>query len=177
MGFKALNTGCATLWSFTHDFCRGIPSGKSESVVFTLTHHYKNREKDQLLIDTLNKSYENVYFWIQDADDFEYLKTLEGIQDIKIIPPTIEAYEKILNTAVDYIGTRLHGGIFAMRHKKRAIIISIDERAKGMGETYNLNLIDREDLNNLEKMINSEFITDVQVNFDVVNQWLKQFSN
>ncbi|MED2711502.1 polysaccharide pyruvyl transferase family protein, partial [Bacillus toyonensis] len=68
-------------------------------------------------------------------------------------------------------------GIFAMRHKKRAIIISIDERAKGMGETYNLNLIDREDLNNLEKMINAEFITDVQVNFDVVNQWLKQFSN
>lgn len=64
-----------------------------------------------------------------------------------------------------------------MRHKKRAIIISIDERAKGMGETYNLNLIDREDLNNLEKMINAEFITDVQVNFDVVNQWLKQFSN
>ncbi|KWU54362.1 capsular biosynthesis protein [Bacillus mycoides] len=177
MGFKALNTGCATLWSFTHDFCRGIPSEKSESVVFTLTHHSKNREKDQLLIDTLNKSYGNVYFWIQDADDFEYLKTLEGIQDIKIIPPTIEAYEKILNTAVDYIGTRLHGGIFAMRHKKRAIIISIDERAKGMGETYNLNLIDREDLNNLEKMINSEFITDVQVNFDVVNQWLKQFSN
>lgn len=44
-------------------------------------------------------------------------------------------------------------------------------------ETYNLNLIDREDLNNLEKMINAEFITDVQVNFDVVNQWLKQFSN
>ncbi|CAM4223706.1 capsular biosynthesis protein [Bacillus luti] len=177
MGFKALNTGCATLWSLTPEFCKGIPTEKSESVVFTLTHHSKDRIKDQLLIDILNKNYKNVYFWIQDAGDLEYLKELKGVQEIKIVPPTIEEYEKILHREVDYIGTRLHGGIFAMRNKKRTIIISIDERAKGMGETYNLNLIDRSDFNNLEKMINSEIITDVKVDFDVVNQWLRQFAN
>ena len=129
------------------------------------------------MIDILNKNYKNVYFWIQDAGDLEYLKELKGVQEIKIVPPTIEEYEKILQREVDYIGTRLHGGIFAMRNKKRTIIISIDERAKGMGETYNLNLIDRTDFSNLEKMINSEIITDVKVDFDVVNQWLRQFSN
>ncbi|RKF46549.1 capsular biosynthesis protein [Bacillus wiedmannii] len=177
MGFKALNTGCATLWSLTPEFCKEIPTKKSDSVVFTLTHHSKDFAKDQLLIDVLNRNYKNVYFWIQDAGDFEYFKKLKDIQGIKIVPPTIEEYEKILNTEVDYIGTRLHGGIFAMRHKKRTIIISIDERAQGMGETYNLNLIDRADFINLEKMINSEIITDVKVDFDVVNLWLKQFSN
>ncbi|MFD0771222.1 polysaccharide pyruvyl transferase family protein [Bacillus sp. CGMCC 1.60114] len=177
MGFKALNTGCATLWSLTPEFCTEIPTKKSDSVIFTLTHHSKDPVNDQLLIDVLNKNYKNIYFWIQDASDLLYFENLNNTENIKVVPPTIEAYEKVLNTDVDYIGTRLHGGIFAMRHKKRAIIISIDERAKGMSETYNLNLIDRTDFDNLEKMINSEIITDVKVNFEVVNQWLKQFSS
>ncbi|HDX9579217.1 TPA: polysaccharide pyruvyl transferase family protein [Bacillus pseudomycoides] len=177
MGFKVLNTGCATLWSLTPEFCRGIPTQKSDSVIFTLTHHSKDLVKDQLLIDVLNKNYKNIYFWIQDASDFLYFENLSNTKNIKVVSPTIEAYKKVLNTDIDYIGTRLHGGIFAMRHKKRAIIISIDERAKGMDETYNLNLIDRADFDNLEKMINSEIITDVKVDFDVVNQWLNQFAN
>ncbi|MFJ8412536.1 polysaccharide pyruvyl transferase family protein [Bacillus paramycoides] len=177
MGFKALNTGCATLWSLTPEFCKEIPTKKSDSVIFTLTHHSKDLVKDQLLIDVLRKNYKNIYFWIQDASDFLYFENLSNTENIKVVPPNIEAYEKVLNTDVDYIGTRLHGGIFAMRHKKRTIIISIDERARGMSETYNLNLIERADFDNLEKMINSKIITDVKVNFEVVDQWLKQFSS
>ncbi|MFC9414315.1 polysaccharide pyruvyl transferase family protein [Bacillus mobilis] len=177
MGLKALNTGCATMWSLTPEFCKEIPTEKSDSVIFTLTHHLKDLVKDQLLIDVLRRNYKDVYFWIQDASDFLYFESLSNTEDIKVVPPNIEAYEKVLNTDIDYIGTRLHGGIFAMRHKKRTIIISIDERARGMSETYNLNLIERADFDNLEKMINSKIITDVKVNFEVVNQWLKQFSN
>ncbi|HDR3886987.1 TPA: polysaccharide pyruvyl transferase family protein [Bacillus cereus] len=177
MGLKALNTGCATLWSLTPEFCKEIPTKKSDSVIFTLTHHSKDLVKDQLLIDVLRKNYKNIYFWIQDASDFLYFENLSNTEDIKVVPPNIEAYEKVLNTDVDYIGTRLHGGVFAMRHKKRTIIISIDERARGMSETYNLNLIERADFDNLEKIINSKIITDVKVDFEVVDQWLKQFSN
>jgi polysaccharide pyruvyl transferase WcaK-like protein len=175
MGFKALNTGCATLWALTPALCKEIPTKKSNSVIFTLTYHSKDIINDQLMIDTLNQNYNNVYFWIQDAKDLKYFKTLNNINNIKIVAPTLEEYEKILNTDIDYVGTRLHGGIFAMRHKKRSIIISIDERASGMNETYNLNIIDRNELINLPKLINSELITDVNVDFDVVNEWLNQF--
>ncbi|MFC0269949.1 polysaccharide pyruvyl transferase family protein [Metabacillus herbersteinensis] len=175
MGFKALNTGCATLWSLTPELCKEIPTKKSDSVIFTLTYHSKDYINDQLLIDTLNRNYKSVYFWIQDSKDLKYLNTLSNIQNINIVPPTVDEYEKILNTDIDYIGTRLHGGIFAMRHKKRSIIISIDERASGMNETYNLNIINRSELSKLEKMINSEIITDVNVNFDLVDKWLNQF--
>ncbi|MCS0788035.1 polysaccharide pyruvyl transferase family protein [Cytobacillus firmus] len=175
MGFKSINTGCATMWSLTPEFCSEIPTKKSNSVIFTLTHHSKDLVYDQLLIDILNRNYEKVYFWIQDADDLNYLRKLKNTNNIKIVPPTIEDYEKILFTDIDYIGTRLHGGIYAMRHKKRSIIISIDERAQGMNETYNLNIINRSDLYNLEDMINSDILTDVKVNFNAVNRWLDQF--
>ncbi|WKG28839.1 polysaccharide pyruvyl transferase family protein [Priestia aryabhattai] len=177
MGFKALNTGCATLWSLTPEFCKGIPTEKSDSAVFTLSHHSKDYIKDQLLIDVLNRNYKDVYFWVQDKKDLNYLKTLDNIKNIKIVPPTLESFQEILNTNIDYIGTRLHGGIFAMRNKIRSIIIGIDERARGMGETYNLNQIDRNNLDNLEKMINSSIVTDVNVNFDIVNMWRDQFKS
>ncbi|WP_430509943.1 polysaccharide pyruvyl transferase family protein [Gottfriedia solisilvae] len=176
MGFKAINTGCATLWSLTPEFCKEIPKGKSDSVVFTLTYNPDGPLKeDQLLIDTLNKNYKNVHFWIQGDQDLNYLKHFNNIKNIHIIPPTVDDFDRILNTDVDYIGTRLHGGIFAMRHKRRAIIIAIDERARGMSDTYNINSIDRNDLGNLEIMINSDFATEVNVDFNKVNAWLSQF--
>jgi polysaccharide pyruvyl transferase WcaK-like protein len=177
MGFKAINTGCASLWSLTPELCKQIPTQKSDSVIFTLTRHLGGPLKeDQQLIDILNKNYKNIYFWIQGDQDLEYFNLFKNTQKIKIVPPTVEDYEKILNTDVDYIGTRLHGGIYAMRHKKRSIIIAIDERARGMSETYNLNLVDRNDLSKLEEMINSTIVTEVNVNFDLVNKWLNQFN-
>jgi polysaccharide pyruvyl transferase WcaK-like protein len=175
IGLKAINTGCATLWLLTPEFCKGIPTRKADSVIFTLTHHAKNIVKDQLLIDTLINNYTNVHFWIQDAKDLDYLMSLNNIHNILIVPPSVEEYEKLLKKDVDYIGTRLHGGIHAMRHKKRTIIIAIDERARGMGETYNLNSIDRTELDNLDKMINSEILTDVKLDFNNVKIWLNQF--
>ncbi|RDW20412.1 polysaccharide pyruvyl transferase family protein [Oceanobacillus chungangensis] len=175
MGFEAINTGCATLWSLTPELCNDIPTKKSESVVFTLTPNTNGSKQDQLFLDILNLNYKYIYFWIQGIDDLSYLKGFKNIENIRIIPPTIEDYEKLLSTDVDYIGTRLHGGIFAMRHRKRSIIISIDERARGMGETYNLNLVDREDIHNLDNMINSDFVTDIRLDFGLVEKWLNQF--
>ncbi|MFJ7756109.1 polysaccharide pyruvyl transferase family protein [Peribacillus muralis] len=177
LGFKAINTGCASLWLLTPEFCKEIPTLKSEDVVFTLTHHSKDMEKDQFLINILNKNYKNVYFWVQDAKDLKYFRGFENIKNINIVPPSVEEFEKILSKKIDYVGTRLHGGIFAMRNKKRTIIISIDERAQGMAETYNINTIHRDEFNQLDEMINSEIITNVNVNYEKVNTWLKQFEN
>ncbi|MGG0845353.1 polysaccharide pyruvyl transferase family protein [Peribacillus simplex] len=177
MGFKAINTGCASLWLLTPEFCKDIPTTKSDDVVFTLTHHSRDIEKDQFLINILNKNYKNIYFWVQDAKDLKYFRNFKNTENINIVPPSVEEYEKILNKKIDYIGTRLHGGIFAMRNKKRSIIISIDERAQGMAETYNINTIHRDNFNQLENMINSEIITNVNVNYKMVNTWLNQFEN
>ena len=175
LGFKALNTGCPTMWALTPELCSQIPSGKSESVVFTLTDYSRDPVKDQLLIDILNRNYKQVYFWIQGSDDYSYFESLVNTDQVEVIPPTVEAYEEVLRRDVDFVGTRLHAGIFAMRHKKRTIIISVDERAQGMSQTYSLNTIERTHLDSLEQMINSEFITDVKIDFDTVDEWMSQF--
>lgn len=175
LGLKALNTGCPTMWALTPEHCRSIPTTKADAVVFTLTDYSKNKTSDQLLIDILKRSYRDVHFWVQGADDYAYFHTLTNIEGIHIIPPTVEAYEAVLHTNVDFVGTRLHAGIFAMRHGKRVIIISIDERARGISETHNLNTIERADLDQLESKIHSKFVTDVKLDLDVVSTWLNQF--
>jgi len=175
LGLKAINTGCPTMWSLTPEHCRSIPKRKADDVVFTLTDYARDEERDQLMIDTLNKCYDRVYIWLQGSQDYEYFNTLKRTERIEIIPPSVEEYERVLRTDVDVVGTRLHAGIFAMRHRKRTVIVAVDERALGMSETYNLNTIERKELHRLEALLHSEFATDVNVDFEAVDRWLGQF--
>ena len=74
-----------------------------------------------------------------------------------------------------YVGTRLHGGIYALRHKKRAIIISIDERAQSISADTGLITIEKNDLGRLPALINSEFETKLRIPFDEIARWKAQF--
>lgn len=176
LGLKAINTGCPTMWCLTPEFCKMVPMQKANRVVFTLTPTGGKDIKDQKLIDTLLKCYEKVFFWIQGDRDYDYLNSFENTNRIEIIPPTKQAYhELLLQDDLDYVGTRLHAGIYAMRHKKRAIIIAIDERARGINASNNLNSIEKEDINALEQYINGNIVTDIKMPFKAIEQWKQQF--
>ena len=156
LGFQAINTGCATLWGLTKEHCEKIPTKKAQNVVFTLTDYKKDKDKDQALVNILVKNYNKVYFWVQGSDDYDYFNSLQNISSIEIIYPNLKDYAEILDSGVDYVGTRLHAGIFAMQHYCRSVIISIDERARDMDKTYNLKCIDRSEIESkLESYINS----------------------
>ncbi len=119
--------------------CSEIPVNKASGVVFTLTDYSMNREEDQYLIDILTSSYEKVYFGLQGTRDLKYFETLSNIENIKIVTPSVKAYSELLsNGNIDYIGTRLHAGIYAMQHKVRSIIVVADIRVADMAETYNI---------------------------------------
>lgn len=63
-----------------------------------------------------------------------------------------------------------------MRHGKRAIIIAIDERATEINKRNNLNCIAQKDVESeLDKMIQSEFATEIKMPFDSIEQWKEQF--
>lgn len=180
LGLKALNTGCVTMWMLTPEFCKNIPCDKASRVVFTLTGKPENMPvdlQDQQMVDILKKNYEQVYFWIQGDLDLQYFKRLDNTKDIKIISPSLEEYERLLlEEDLDYVGTRLHGGVYAMRHKKRAIIIAIDERAREINDANNLNCIEKSEIKDrLEEMIQSTFETKISMPYDEIERWKKQF--
>lgn len=176
LGFKAINTGCPTLWSFTPEFCKQIPTTKSENVVFTLTFYKQDREVDQKLIDVLNKNYQKIYFWVQGSEDLEYLQTFNNIENIEIVNPNLESYRQILKSGnIDYVGTRLHAGIYAMQHKVRSIILAIDNRARDMAKTYHINTLDKNNIEEIEDRIHSNFETNININYDNIKKWKEQF--
>ncbi len=179
LGLKAVNTGCPTLWGLTPEFCESIPTKKSNKVIFTLTSYEEDRENDQLMIDILKENYDKVYFWPQSLGDIEYLKSFSNIDNIIYVAPNIIEYDKILNDNIDYVGNRLHGGIFAMQHRCRTIIISIDYRAREMAQTYSFKCIQRDQISNmLEKLINTEWKTEIDgLDFEKIREWKKQFSD
>lgn len=175
LGLKAINTGCVTMWALTPDFCSLIPQKKSDRVVFTLTSGSYD-ERDQLLIDTLFSNYEEVFFWPQGIYDYNYLQKFNNIKNVKILPASKQAYDDFLkNNKTDYVGTRLHGGVYAMRHKRRSIIIAIDERAREIHKSNNLNCIEKENISQLSQIINSDIITDVRMNYQAITLWKSQF--
>ena len=175
LGLKAINTGCVTMWMLTPEFCEKIPSKKASKVVFTITAG-KN-EQDQNIVDILNKNYEKVYFWVQGDRDLAAFKTLKRTEDIEIVPPSLHAYDALLSEDdLDYVGTRLHGGVYAMRHGKRAIIIAIDERAREINKCNNLNCIELDKVpDELDPMLRSEFSTQINMPFDEIKRWKTQF--
>lgn len=176
LGLKAINTGCVTMWMLTSEFCKTIPTKKSERVVFTLTKRSDYDKDDQFLIDTLKENYKEVFFWPQGIDDFNYFHVFQDVESIKVLPASKEAYDEFLtNNDTDYVGTRLHGGIYAMRHGRRSIIIAIDERAREINKTNHLNCIDVKEIEQLTDLINSEFETKVVMDFQAINQWKSQF--
>ena len=179
IGFKAVNTGCPTLWKMTPDFCKQIPVHKSNRVIFSLSGYkvQQNRERDLDLIRILRENYDELIFWAQTSRDEPYLDTFENVSDIPRIH-SLKKYEDILSAGnIDYVGTRLHGGVYAMQHKVRSIIISIDHRARGFHETNNLCICERDDIpEKLADMINGEIITDIHLRQEDIDFWKAQFN-
>lgn len=170
------NTGCPTMWELNRKHCDKIPVKKSKNVVCTFTDYRPDIESDNLLISILEKNYDKIYCWIQGHKDLEYINKLSS-KSLILINPNLKDYDNILDSdqELDYVGTRLHAGVRAMQKKRRSIIIGVDNRAIEKKKDFNLNVIERINLKNLDDYINSEFKTDIKLDFEVIDNWKKQF--
>lgn len=174
-----INTGCPSLWKLTADVCEKIPTTKAPNAVITVSGHEKHRNyaKDQILLDCVEKNYDRIYLWVQTSEDENYFNMLKHKKDVTMIY-SFKDYESVCkNGKVDYVGTRLHGGIYAMQCGARSIIVEIDHRAAGIRETNNINTIKRAELssNKLEAMIHSVIKTEVHLKDREIKEWLSQF--
>lgn len=175
---NVINTSCPTTWYLTEDHCRDIPITKRDNVLITLTDYSKNKDLDQKFIDIIFMNYKKIFFWVQGIGDLEYLSSLNILDKnrLYIIPPKLHLYDNILeNEDVDYIGTRLHAGIRAIQHKKRALIIAVDNRAKEIANDIGLNIVERGDTNGILNFINNDYVTRLNIPFDNIRKWKEQF--
>ena len=174
---NVINTGCATMWSLTKEHCSKIPQEKANKVIFTLTDYRPDELNDNILIKILKKNYDEVFYWVQGSGDLDYIKKLKEFdKTIKIISPSLRKYDEVLEKyEIDYIGTRLHGGIRALQKQRRTVIIGVDNRAEEKKKELNLPVISRNNIEKLDNIINSNIVTDININLENIEKFKNQF--
>jgi polysaccharide pyruvyl transferase WcaK-like protein len=175
---NVLNTSCPSTWSLTEEHCQKITIHKSQNVVFTITDYNHDLESDQNFINLLQDNYDTVYFWPQGLNDIRYLEALDvQYKDrIEIIPPKLQAFDQLLlNNNIDYIGTRLHGGIRAIQRNRRALVLAIDNRAHEISSDIGLNVSDRDSISDLQSFIHNKYQTLITIPKENIAIWKDQF--
>ncbi|MDA7434765.1 polysaccharide pyruvyl transferase family protein [Synechococcus sp. AH-601-J22] len=174
---SSINTSCPTLWPLIDDASQAkIPTVKSASVVFTLTDYRKSPVNDIKLIQTLISIYSNVYFWPQGTGDqiycTELLSSIGKTSSVSFLPFGLTSYTDLLRCSqLDYVGTRLHAGIYALNHFKRSLVLSVDNRAAEIGKDINLPVIARDEINSISNFIQTPSPLRLQLPTSNVVNW------
>jgi hypothetical protein len=146
----------------------------------TLTDYSREPKFDRQLLDVLKKSYRRVYLWLQGANDYSYLSSIADPSEVEIIPPSLKAYDELLgdrSLSLDYVGTRLHGGIRALQHRRRALIVGVDHRSLEKQRDFNLPVVDRYlSAGELEKILYSEKPCEIRLPTENIRRWKEQFN-
>ena len=179
IGIKnVLNTSCPSTWNLTESHCNKILKTKSDAVVFTLTDYSHDIKSDTNFINILKDNYERIFFWPQGWNDLDYIKSLKirNSEIIKIIPPYLKSFDNLLkNNEIDYIGTRLHAGIRAIQMQRRALILSVDNRATEISNDICMNVVPRDAEDRIELFITSEHKTAIKIPQKNIDAWKAQF--
>lgn len=175
LGRQALSTSCPTTWSLTPEHCRTIPRSRAPSVVFTLSAWRPDPTADRAFVDLLRRHYGTLYFFPQMQGDYAYFRQF-GWDEIEVVATTAEAYTRFLeNEVVDFVGTRLHGGIRALQRRQRALILAIDNRATEIGKDIGLPVVARTDIGGIEAWIEQPCETAVTLPQEAIDRWKAQF--
>lgn len=176
---NVVNTTCPTLWKLTPEKCTTIPKERASTVVTTLTFYHENEDEDYRMLKLLDDNYEKVYLWIQGMNDYHYYNELNrGFKNIEFVPPTIEAYNSILDSPdIDYVGTRLHAGVRALQRGVRTLILAVDNRAFEIGKDINLNVIKRQNVEQALDFINNDYTTEIRLPTENINRFINSLKS
>lgn len=177
MGFtNVVNTGCPTMWTLTPEHCATIPAQKAARAVCTITDYKPAPDDDRAMLATLCERYEKVTLWMQGVGDSDYFDSLGFTHPkLEVLAPALENYNAVLDSDVDFIGTRLHAGIRALQRGRRAMILSVDNRAQELNRDFGIPVIPRGDEAALLSAIEQPRTTDVRIDQEAINRWRDQF--
>jgi len=172
---NVLNTACPTMWSLTPEHCDAIADTKADEVLVTFTEYHQREKLDFELTQLLKQEYAKVYFWTQQPRDYPYMRNF--CQDsVEYIKPSLKALDEFLSTHnVDYVGTRLHAGIRSLKHKRRSLILAVDNRAAEISKDTGLDVIPRGEVEAIKNWINSPQKTKIKLPQENIDKWKSQF--
>lgn len=178
MGIKnVINTACPTMWKLTPEHCAKIPTQKASSALITVTAYRNDPEIDRKWLEIVLANYEKIYLFPQMVGDVQYVQNMNLGRDIKVISPSLAAYDQILaRENLDYIGTRLHGGIRALQHGRRSLIIEVDNRATEIARDTNLPTAKRDDFSSVKHWIENDSPTIINLPLTEIDRWKAQFT-
>lgn len=172
---NVITTGCLTTWEFDKYLSKDFPAKKGKDAIVMFTPYGSKR--DEHIIKIVQNNYENIYYWPQSPLDSLYVKTLcpEAIK----IDSSLTALDSFLcsHDSIDYIGTRLHGGIRCLQHHKRAFIFAIDNRAEEMGKDLNLPIVKENEIEKLNELVCEKYDFKVTIPNEKIKKWKRQFEN
>lgn len=176
IGFtNVINTGCPTMWPFADfDFSK-VPACRAENALVMLTDYTKSPELDRHLLSTVAGYYKKVYFWPQGQGDLDYVRSLSV--PVIALEHSMESLNDFLQSGVafDYIGTRLHGGIYCTLAGKRSLVLRIDNRATEISRETGFPTVARDDFDFIQKWVLNPVPVHVHVNSVAIQQWCGQF--
>lgn len=177
---NVLNTSCPTAWVL--DGFDGKRSQTSlKDCVFTLTDYNKKPEFDNGLIEVLSEHFSGkLLFFAQGSQDAEYIQSLDAYRKnsarIQILPQLSDFIDSLEPGAVSYVGTRLHGGIKAMKLGVESLILSIDNRAAEIGKDISLPVVPRDDFKKISDWLTGSYDPGtVSIPQDTIREWKSQF--
>lgn len=174
---NVINTACPTMWSLTPEHCADIPKTKAKNVMITVTAYRHEPELDKKWLEIVLANYDRAIFWPQMDGDEQYIKDMNLGKKVEVLEPTLVAYDNALKTEeVDFIGTRLHGGIRALQHKRRTLIIEVDNRAVEIARDTNLPTVKRDDIEKIKRWINSDNSVELLIPWNNIVTWKQQFA-
>ena len=172
---RVLNTGCPTMWPLADLPADAIPTAKADDALVMLTDYNRVPDADRALIELLGKKYRRLYLWPEGRADVEYVAEL-GVA-ATMLEHRFDAFDEFVRThpSFDYVGTRLHGGIYCLLHRRRALVLGIDNRAREIAKDTGLPTADRSDVAAIERWIDAAQPTTISMPTRAIAEWRSQF--
>lgn len=177
IGYRnVVNTACPTMWPLVDARPEEFPQQKARNVLITLTDYSKHLEYDRKLIELLSARYEKLFVFPQGQFDLNYLSTFKA--NWQILERDFQAFNAFIRSeeSFDFIGTRLHGGIHCLNHRRRALILEVDNRAKEIAKDTGLTTVAREDLDQVRDWIDHPRPFKIRLPVANIERWRQQFS-
>ena len=145
MGVPSLMTGCPTMWNL-HGVSTTLSPGPNTAVVTTLTDYHFDYEVDGAWLRCLRQAYDTILVVGMGPGDEPAFRKLPRLDGVQWAGYGREGLDRARSNTVDYVGTRLHAGVYWLQQGGNSLVVAVDNRATEMGRDTGLPVVAREDL-------------------------------